>query len=295
MPGDADRPDDAPEKTPGAGQQLKRARQEQNLAVAEVAAELHLDEWQILALENEEYARIGAPVYVRGHLRNYAALLKIDSDALFERTDPLGDDPNPAVVATEIEVAMFREKRVHQISMLAGSAVLIAMLVYAGLWVVERINEPDYPAQSVSDIVNVLSLPAARSELADSSDERDETAGGGPVLLSLPTPDTASPETSSVAEPESDLAGFMAPPEKTAVVVLTFSEQSWVEAYDAHGRRLIYEMGPAGSRRSFTGVPPMQVFLGYVDGVEILVDGEPFPLQNARRRGNTAQITIEGN
>jgi cytoskeleton protein RodZ len=45
------------------------------LGVAQAAEQLHVDEKVIDALETGRFQQLGAPVYVRGHLRHYADLV----------------------------------------------------------------------------------------------------------------------------------------------------------------------------------------------------------------------------
>jgi len=59
------------------GQQLRAAREKQGLSIDEVARQLLLNRQLIMELENDDYSRIPAPVYVRGYLRSYAQLLQL--------------------------------------------------------------------------------------------------------------------------------------------------------------------------------------------------------------------------
>lgn len=285
MPDEPGRQDKSHETRTGPGQQLRQAREQQGLAIAQVAAELHLGEYQIDALESERFEVIGAPVFVRGHLRNYASLLKLDSEQLFGQMDPLGTDPSPAVVSTEVEMAMRRDRRVRRIALAVAFAISLVALSYAVLWVVERINAMDDAGLAATP--QIVLPQAADYETAGDADRN--TPGG--VALPIEPP-AAVGNADTVAESRTAEAPVRAALDSKTVTVL-FNRESWIEAYDARGRRLVYEMGAAGSERTLIGVPPVEIFLGFADGVEILVDGEPFALQNARRRGNTAQITIE--
>lgn len=285
MPDEPGKQDESHETRTGPGQQLRQAREQQGLAIAQVAAELHLGEYQIDALESERFEVIGAPVFVRGHLRNYASLLKLDSEQLFGQMDPLGTDPSPAVVSTEVEMVMRRDRRVRRIARAVAFAISLVVLSYAVLWVVERINAMDDAGLAATP--QIVLPQAADYEAAGDADRN--TPGG----VALPVePPAAAGNAGTVAESPATEAPVRAALGSKTVTVL-FNRESWIEAYDARGRRLVYEMGAAGSERTLIGVPPVEIFLGFADGVEILVDGEPFALQNARRRGNTAQITIE--
>jgi cytoskeleton protein RodZ len=57
------------------GGQLQAARERMGLDVAEAAEALRVDITVIEALEAGQFASLGAPVFVRGHLRHYAQLL----------------------------------------------------------------------------------------------------------------------------------------------------------------------------------------------------------------------------
>jgi cytoskeleton protein RodZ len=59
----------------GTGARLRGARENQGLSLAEAAARLYLDASTLEALEAEDFAALGADVYVRGHLRRYAELI----------------------------------------------------------------------------------------------------------------------------------------------------------------------------------------------------------------------------
>lgn len=57
------------------GKQLRAARERMGLGVSQAAEQLHVDEKVIDALETGSFKALGAPVYVRGHLRHYAELV----------------------------------------------------------------------------------------------------------------------------------------------------------------------------------------------------------------------------
>src|SRR5262245_14482187 len=59
-------------------EQLRRAREEQNLNVYQVAEITKIKTDHIRALEAGEWASFSAPVYIRGFVRTYAKTLKLD-------------------------------------------------------------------------------------------------------------------------------------------------------------------------------------------------------------------------
>jgi cytoskeleton protein RodZ len=68
----------------GLGERLRSARKARALSVTQVAEALHLEEPMVLALEEERFDAMGAPVFVRGHLRRYAQLVGLAPDAVLE-------------------------------------------------------------------------------------------------------------------------------------------------------------------------------------------------------------------
>jgi cytoskeleton protein RodZ len=94
----------------------------------------------------------------------------------------------------------------------------------------------------------------------------------------------AIPETKPVqAEPERPQAAAVREPEPTATLTpvadgpslevrLEFSEASWIEVYDAAGKRLLYEVGQPGSPRVVSGVAPLSVVVGLASAVDVQVN-----------------------
>jgi cytoskeleton protein RodZ len=57
------------------GEILRAARERTGLQVRQAAERLHVDAAIIEALESGRFSALGAPVFVRGHLRRYAEML----------------------------------------------------------------------------------------------------------------------------------------------------------------------------------------------------------------------------
>ena len=64
------------------GARLQAARERADLSVVEAAEALHVDPEVIQALESENFEALGATVYVRGHMRHYAELVKESASEL---------------------------------------------------------------------------------------------------------------------------------------------------------------------------------------------------------------------
>jgi len=85
--------------SPGAslaspGVRLRAAREARGLSIEEVADRLRLNEALVLAMEEDRFGLLGAPVFARGHLRNYAALVGAPEREVLEAFE-VGDVPEP--------------------------------------------------------------------------------------------------------------------------------------------------------------------------------------------------------
>jgi len=69
---------------PTVGEQLRAAREARKLQVQEVAQATNMRTDHVIALEEGNYAPFPAPVYIRGSVRTYAKLLKLDVMPIME-------------------------------------------------------------------------------------------------------------------------------------------------------------------------------------------------------------------
>lgn len=60
------------------GQQLRRVREATHLTTASVAANLHIREEYIIAIEQSDYRRLPSTVFVKNYVRNYTKLLQLN-------------------------------------------------------------------------------------------------------------------------------------------------------------------------------------------------------------------------
>jgi cytoskeletal protein RodZ len=67
---------------PTVGEQLRAAREARNLTVQNVAEATNMRTDHVQALEDGDYTPFPAPVYIRGSVRTYARLLKLDVPAI---------------------------------------------------------------------------------------------------------------------------------------------------------------------------------------------------------------------
>src|SRR5688572_25117392 len=75
------------------GELLRRERDRRSMSLQQAAEDLHLDPRTVQAIEENRFAALGVPVYARGHLRKYAALLGLSPEYIIQRYEALTDRP----------------------------------------------------------------------------------------------------------------------------------------------------------------------------------------------------------
>jgi cytoskeleton protein RodZ len=68
----------------GLGERLRSARKARALSVAQVAEALRLEQASVVALEDGQFDAMGAPVFVRGHLKRYALLVGLSPETVLD-------------------------------------------------------------------------------------------------------------------------------------------------------------------------------------------------------------------
>ena len=124
------------------GEKLRKAREEQNLGVQDISNLTKIRADHLLALEECNYSVFSAPVYIRGFVRTYSTVLKLDTARILEDLGrELADsgqiDPLLAPVKrSKVDVAMFHlSKFSRRMVWPAAGAVLVLALVTGGyLW-----------------------------------------------------------------------------------------------------------------------------------------------------------------
>ena len=114
--------------SPGA--LLRTAREASGLSIEEVADRLRLNEALVLAMEEDRFGLLGAPVFARGHLRNYAVLVGAAEAEIMAAFD-IGDVPEPTFLPALDRTPAGR--RGVRASRVAAGAVL-AIAAAAAVW-----------------------------------------------------------------------------------------------------------------------------------------------------------------
>ncbi|HEY3858782.1 MAG TPA: RodZ domain-containing protein [Gammaproteobacteria bacterium] len=290
-----------------SGKELQTAREARGLSVHQLAVELHVSDAMINAMERGEYSALGEPVFVRGHLRNYARALGLPEAPVLAAYDQTQNKPQtPTLVASVPHTAgIGMSPRAREWSTRTATAVVVLVLIgLAVSWWMRRPETPDTQPMASAPAATTAVAPAASTkpmtaltDLADSATAQKPVKATAPAASKDSSAAAAHPAAKPAATASHAAALQPAPVVPVADRDLThvkfiLGAASWVEVYDNNGKRLFYDLAPAGDNLALSGPGPLQVFLGNAPGVSIELEGAPFDLKPFLRSDNTARFKL---
>ena len=129
---DVGRPDTSRSDTAlSLGERLRSARKARALSLEQVGHLLHLEDRVVVALEEERFREVGAPVFIRGHLRSYARLLDLPEEQVLEAyksADPASQAPQK--IARDLEEPLRSPPGPWAVAVVVVILLLGAVLTY---------------------------------------------------------------------------------------------------------------------------------------------------------------------
>jgi cytoskeleton protein RodZ len=262
---------------------LSQARQAQNLTAAEVARRLKLSVWQVEALESGQYQRLPGAIFVRGFIRNYARLLKLDPEevvhadtGLVPQSAPLREAPR----SRDIPFPTAGTGRWQRYA--AAAAVIVALLA------VYEFFFNDEPGTVTPQPGPVAALPSSQKpQPAVPSKKPREAEAKQPAAATVSSPQIAPASRAGVSQQRE---GIVHPDERE--VRLVFEEESWVEIRDRNDQTVFSQLNQAGTTRRIRGVPPLYIVVGNAQGVRMTYAGRDIDLAR-HTKIDVARLTLE--
>ena len=257
------------------GRRLSEARQAQNLAAADVARQLKLSVGQVEALEEGRYQQLPGPIFVRGFIRNYARLVKLDAEELLRaagdtlpqqaarpETPPSRDIPFPTT-----QPARWPKYAV------AAAVIFSALAIYE--------FTRNSPEDAATRPVAVTPVPvAAQPKVEPTPPPVQVMTEPAPAEPAITVATAAEPlPAAPVVEPAAAADGAeRAPKPGEKRVRLDFDQESWVEIRDRNERVIFSQLNRPGTTRQVSGLPPLSVVVGNAHGVKMTFADQPVDL-----------------
>ena len=290
-------------------ERLRNAREQQEMAQADVAKELKLDLKFVKALEVGELDKLPQPVYTAGYIRAYAKLVGLPPDEIVGDYASQESTSMPEIVQAQEKIPV---RYRHVDSMLPKSfsvaqgvenksmrmlvIVLAVAVVLAIGWQVYINMQPTDSMQPLDASVDVSTQDDASADSVAPGQVTDDTTEKTTIKLEIPGQSSSAKDVSgSSAKDKQDgiTATLQGNADKMASISLSYTEDSWIDIRDATGKPLIRRLGKAGGSNTVTGVAPFEVLLGYSPGVSIEYNGEPYDISSIQTRP-VARFMMDG-
>ena len=245
----------------GCGLRLRNAREAAGLTQADVATRLKMPVRVVQSLEEEDWGRLGAPVFVRGQLRSYSRLLGLTTAPMMVASGVAPVEPSVLTPRSYTPpVKRFAEQVARRFVY-----IVLTTAIAVPVWLATRPH------------LGTVALDAAPLDVPTS------------VGRAKPGPHPPMPQV----EPKPLVASIASLPSRTdgATLSLKLRGDSWVQVYGQDGQVLEQALLHAGDARSFAVESVSRVVLGDASAVDVLRDGQTQDLAPFRR-ANVARFTV---
>lgn len=295
--------------TPGA--QLAAQREAMGLTVEQIADQLKLAPRQVKALEAGDYAALPNMAVVRGFVRAYAKVVKLDATPLVAMIEVISPTSHEAAPPRKEIAATFTESRFPSMTgrspgpaaWLVGVAVVVVVAAagaYAyqtGLIPASLFQRSNKDASASASAAVEASKPAdvavapLETTLVKPGQETAPLQSPSVPLISVPPQGAASdaaPAATPAAAPSAPAptapVAQVSPPAAAPAtasgtqLVLKVTQDSWVEIRRPGSTPLISRLVKAGSTETFDIKDPALLIVGKPAGVEATLNGAPLVL-----------------
>ncbi len=261
------------EMTPG--EILTEGRERAGLTQEQVAKELYMTLTKVRALESDDYRHMGPDTFIRGYLRSYAALVKLDATQLIAAYDRYAQ--KNGLIAPSLPTKQEpTSKPLWQFVAMIVAALLVVWLI--SVWFFDNRKKPEYamPATALPTVESIQVSNSAESTASTSSSAASSESEQTSLMIAAPVDSLATTTSgSSVGESASSSSEkSFADAAKLDEIVFTFSEECWLEVSDSRGDALMTDLQPAGSRLALYGIAPFDVKLGNAPATRIELNNE---------------------
>ncbi|MEK7882060.1 RodZ domain-containing protein [Methyloversatilis sp. NSM2] len=270
------------------GAQLRRAREARGMTVEGVGAAIKLAARQVEAIEADAYAELMNPTYARGFIRNYAALIGLDPQALLAQLDQQQVRATPQLVEqADVGVAMPVQspRRKWLLPLFALSVpvvVAIALYMWSEFWTAPPGEQVQVEQEAVMPPPDAVAEPETEPA-TPSADAQAADAVATEATLAAALPEASPPPAESASA---------SPVTGQRQLAFTFAADSWVEIRDAEDRIILSELNRAGSSRTVGAVFPVSLVIGNAKSVRLSIDGTPHDLAPATKV-DVARLRLE--
>jgi len=262
------------------GAQLARAREERGLTISDVAHQLKFAPRQLEALEQDNFEQLPGGAFVRGMVRSYARLLKIEAEPLLESISGRFAAPDAGTLAARYSQPVpFSDNARHSTFVYLGLSLGV-LVIAAGIgysWYRDhnqsaQLAAAKRAAQAAAKANAIATAPRAQPKVVEATAAPQPAPAPTPKIqqAKIEAPAKVTPaKVETVAAVTPTPAAPPAPAKTVAPlaggsnrVVIRCDEEAWIEVKDANDRMLVSSLNPAGAERIVRSRGPLTLVIG---------------------------------
>ncbi len=261
------------------GSRLRFAREAKGMTVSELSAKVRVREVLIKHIEKDEFEKVGADVYVRGHIRAMAQSLDLNPDELMALypASGVGDSPfDQPVLAPEtevLEVASVVVEQQNKSSQFSGS-------FFQPLENIRARSGTNWSLIMASTL-GVITLIAIGSVVVSTFNSPTN------VVAEEAVSQTPTPTPAATKEAEDLTATVPAP--GVDVLLKAEGNSSWVRATDVNDVELFEGIIREGQEQRVGSVEGVKLLLGNAGAITLTVNGQVL----GKAGGNGEVVRVE--
>ncbi len=290
MTGESDTPirDETPPPAASAGARLREAREAAGMTIDAVAQQLKLAPRQVKALEDDDFAQLPGRTFIRGFMRNYARLVRLDPEALLAALPEGGAAPSlehPSLASTTRVIGELPADA-HGKPKAARWAIPLALVAIVAVGAVYEFARPlaEHGKAPAGKTAGAPAAPTPAPAPAPAPQAVDASPPAAPAESGAPAAAAGAPPAAEVVAPVA-AAG-------DAPLVFVFRGTSWIEVKDAKGAIVLSTIGYPGATHAVGGALPLDVVLGNAEAVAVTWRGAPFDAAPFTKQ-NVAKFTVK--
>lgn len=284
------------------GERFRSIRESRGISREEMSRRLRVSPRVIQDIESDQWDRLGASVYVRGHLTSYAKILGVPTVVVSLALQSL-EPPAPLALTVSAPASDSWWSRYSSAATYVVLTLLLAIPIFT--MVPKRgVNSPIPLVRSMEDnevgpsirepenVSPLLPQPSSSTPLSAVDFVGPPERASGSAALNPPLLPTQNSEPLMASM--TPIGNMAQKPELGAGahrIELSFTEDSWLELVDSNGTKLAYGIARAGETRQHLVSTSVAMSIGNVGGVRLNVDGEAVDLQQFARL-NVARLKL---
>ena len=268
------------------------------------------------AIEDSDFTLLPGRTFVRGFVRNYARLVRLDPEPVLSALPAATAAPtleSPALQPTAPSIGELPTAENGKPSWTRWAIPVTLVAIIGATVAYEQMRAPtdtrDSAAREMQPPAQPANTPAPAPEIIGTPLPNPMTSAASPPAAtapaSLPPPATSEPERTLASAnrpaptaPPTAAAVDAAPPAPAATaapnapLVLAFRDFSWTEVKDRTGAVVLSRMNAGGTTQALTASPPLDLVIGNAADVTLTWKGQRVDLAPHTRQ-NVARLRLQ--